>query len=50
MGQVKPTPLAPSRRLALLNHATFIWNAADILRGTYKQHQYGDVRDCCTSR
>lgn len=27
----------------LLNHATFIWNAADILRGTYKQHQYGDV-------
>lgn len=27
----------------MLNHATFIWNAADILRGTYKQHQYGDV-------
>ncbi|WP_435527494.1 type I restriction-modification system subunit M [Microbacterium aurantiacum] len=27
----------------VLNHATFIWNAADILRGTYKQHQYGDV-------
>jgi type I restriction enzyme M protein len=27
----------------LLNHATFIWNAADVLRGTYKQHQYGDV-------
>ncbi len=34
---------APLRRLILLNHATFIWNAADILRGTYKQHQYGDV-------
>ena len=31
------------RRPDLLNHATFIWNAADILRGTYKQHQYGDV-------
>ncbi|MFD5213925.1 N-6 DNA methylase [Microbacterium sp. NPDC058345] len=27
----------------MLNHATFIWTAADILRGTYKQHQYGDV-------
>jgi type I restriction enzyme M protein len=27
----------------VLNHATFIWNAADILRGTYKQHQYGDI-------
>ncbi len=27
----------------MLNHATFIWNAADILRGTYKQHQYGDI-------
>lgn len=27
----------------MLNHATFIWGAADILRGAYKQHQYGDV-------
>src|SRR5699024_2358107 len=27
----------------VLNHATFIWQAADILRGTFKQHQYGDV-------
>lgn len=27
----------------MLNHAQFIWNAADILRGTYKQHQYGDI-------
>lgn len=27
----------------MFNHAQFIWNAADILRGTYKQHQYGDV-------
>ncbi|MGQ7787795.1 type I restriction-modification system subunit M [Nesterenkonia sp. K-15-9-6] len=26
-----------------LNHAQFIWQAADILRGTYKQHQYGDI-------
>ncbi|RII42518.1 SAM-dependent DNA methyltransferase [Galactobacter valiniphilus] len=27
----------------MFNHATFIWNAADLLRGSYKQHQYGDV-------
>lgn len=27
----------------MFNHASFIWSAADILRGTYKQHQYGDV-------
>ena len=25
------------------NHAQFIWSVADILRGAYKQHQYGDV-------
>ncbi|KAB1643289.1 SAM-dependent DNA methyltransferase [Gulosibacter chungangensis] len=25
------------------NHPQFIWSAADLLRGTYKQHQYGDV-------
>ncbi|MCQ9368648.1 type I restriction-modification system subunit M [Brevibacterium sp. 91QC2O2] len=25
------------------NHASFIWQAADILRGTYKQHEYGDI-------
>lgn len=27
----------------MFNHAQFIWSAADILRGTYKQHQYGDI-------
>ncbi|WP_022870178.1 type I restriction-modification system subunit M [Yaniella halotolerans] len=27
----------------MLNHAQFIWSVADILRGAYKQHQYGDV-------
>ena len=27
----------------MFNHASFIWSAADILRGTFKQHQYGDV-------
>lgn len=24
------------------NHATFIWSIADLLRGNYKAHQYGD--------
>lgn len=27
----------------MFNHASFIWSAADILRGTYKQHQYGSI-------
>ena len=27
----------------MFNHASFIWGAADILRGTYKQHEYGDI-------
>ena len=27
----------------MFNHAQFIWSVADILRGAYKQHQYGDV-------
>jgi len=27
----------------VFNHASFIWGAADILRGTYKQHEYGDI-------
>lgn len=26
-----------------LNYSQFIWNVADLLRGTYKQHQYGQV-------
>ncbi|WP_312396349.1 hypothetical protein [Kocuria sp.] len=35
-----PTSKAPT---PVFNHASFIWGAANILRGTYKQHQYGDV-------
>lgn len=27
----------------MFNHAQFIWSVADTLRGSYKQHQYGDV-------
>lgn len=26
-----------------LNHAQFIWSAADLLRGSYKSHEFGDV-------
>lgn len=29
--------------MSSLNYSQFIWSAADILRGTYKQHQYGEV-------
>lgn len=29
--------------LSGLNYSQFIWNVADVLRGTYKQHQYGQI-------
>ncbi|MFW0120082.1 type I restriction-modification system subunit M [Rothia sp. P5764] len=29
--------------MSSLNHSQFIWNVADVLRGTYKQHQYGQI-------
>lgn len=29
-------------RGVLSNHASFIWGIADLLRGTFKSHQYGD--------
>lgn len=35
-------PLSKIRKI-LFNHASFIWSAADLLRGTYKQHQYGNI-------
>lgn len=25
------------------NHAAFIWGIADLLRGNFKAHQYGDI-------
>ncbi|MCT1545113.1 type I restriction-modification system subunit M N-terminal domain-containing protein [Kocuria rhizophila] len=34
---------SPRKAPRVFNHASFIWGAADILRGTYKQHEYGDV-------
>lgn len=27
----------------MLNHAQFIWSAADLLRGSFKSHEFGDV-------
>ena len=29
--------------MASNNHATFIWSIADLLRGSFKAHQYGDI-------
>jgi type I restriction enzyme M protein len=36
---------ADERELQALsnNHATFIWSIADLLRGSFKAHQYGDI-------
>ena len=32
---------------AIKNHAGFIWSVADLLRGVYKQSEYGPVILCC---
>src|SRR5699024_6375432 len=32
-----------TRRDLMLNHAQFIWSAADLLRGSFKAHEFGDV-------
>lgn len=29
--------------MSSLNYSQFIWNVADVLRGTYKQHQYRQI-------
>src|SRR5436190_1610720 len=34
---------ATSRSHAIRNHAAFIWSVADLLRGDYKQSEYGRV-------
>ena len=36
-------PVPNPRREAIRNHATFIWSVADLLRGDYKQSEYGKV-------
>ncbi|HXH89196.1 MAG TPA: class I SAM-dependent DNA methyltransferase [Gaiellaceae bacterium] len=36
-----PAPVAGSR--VIKNHAAFIWSVADLLRGDYKQSEYGKV-------
>src|ERR1039458_3813576 len=38
---ISPTP-APQRE-TICNHAAFIWSVADLLRGDYKQSEYGKV-------
>jgi type I restriction enzyme M protein len=38
------TPVAPSSQSETIrNHAAFIWSVADLLRGDYKQSEYGKV-------
>src|SRR6266511_5929870 len=32
-----------STEYSIRNHASFIWSVADLLRGTYKQSEYGRV-------
>ena len=36
-------PIPSPRREAIRNHAAFIWCVADLLRGDYKQSEYGKV-------
>src|SRR5881392_3454453 len=39
----KPPEAAPSGSHSIRNHAAFIWSVADLLRGDYKQSEYGRV-------
>jgi type I restriction enzyme M protein len=44
MAAVEVTPARPGRQNATIrNHAAFIWSVADLLRGDYKQSEYGKV-------
>jgi type I restriction enzyme M protein len=36
-------PVPSPRREAIRNHAAFIWSVADLLRGDYKQSEYGKI-------
>src|SRR3954453_17308927 len=38
-----PTMATPSGEQTIKNHAAFIWSVADLLRGDYKQSEYGKV-------
>ncbi len=38
-----PAPASPVMGEGVRNHAAFIWSVADLLRGTYKQADYGKV-------
>jgi type I restriction enzyme M protein len=41
--QTAPRPLPNPHQDTIRNHATFIWSVADLLRGDYKQSEYGKV-------
>jgi type I restriction enzyme M protein len=44
MAAVEVTPARPGPQNATIrNHAAFIWSVADLLRGDYKQSEYGKV-------
>lgn len=43
MSQGSPTVTQVSDSPAIRNHAAFIWSVADLLRGDYKQSEYGRV-------
>jgi hypothetical protein len=38
-----PTVASPTAAATIRNHAAFIWSVADLLRGDYKQSEYGKV-------
>jgi hypothetical protein len=40
MNEVSMSPSTPG---VIKNHAAFIWSVADLLRGDYKQSEYGKV-------
>jgi type I restriction enzyme M protein len=41
--EASAVPNPSPRREAIRNHAAFIWSVADLLRGDYKQSEYGKV-------
>src|SRR3978361_625498 len=40
---VAPSAAAAQQSETIRNHAAFIWSVADLLRGDYKQSEYGKV-------
>jgi type I restriction enzyme M protein len=42
-GDTETEPMTTSDSTTIKNHASFIWSVADLLRGDYKQSEYGKV-------